>query len=258
MSTIDLNADLGEGEATDAQMFALVSSANIACGAHAGDERSMVQCLRLAKQHGVAAGAHPGFADRHTKGRAAMTATPTEVHALVFDQVRTLAALAAREGVHLCHVKVHGALYNQATQDQHLARAVVEAVAAIDATLLLFGLPGSYLQTQAEAVGLQFVCEAFVDRAYDERGQLVPRHQPGAVLADPPATLAARALRLANGLPILSFTGSSVCLQAQTLCVHGDTPAAVAVAQAVRQSLQANALKVQAPARCVRKSDAHN
>ncbi|MDX2020184.1 MAG: 5-oxoprolinase subunit PxpA [Deltaproteobacteria bacterium] len=247
MIAVDVNADLGEGEATDARMFTLVSSANIACGGHAGDEASMQLCLRLAKQHGVAAGAHPGFVDRQNKGRRTMTATPLEVHRLVSDQVRALATLASREGVRLGHVKAHGALYNQAAQDPALARALAEAVVAIDPAMRLFGLPGSCMQTQAKAVGLQFVGEAFVDRAYDDQGHLVPRQEPGAVLTDPPHRLAARAVRLATGLPVPSLNGAPVVVAASTLCVHGDTPAAVAVAAAVREALRAHAIAVRAP-----------
>lgn len=247
MSAVDLNADLGEGEATDALMFTLVSSANIACGGHAGNEASMQQCLRLAKHHGVAAGAHPGFADRQNKGRSFVAATPGDVHKLVSDQVRALAALAAREGVRLTHVKAHGALYNQAALDPALAQALVAAVAALDRTMMVFGLPGSCVQTQAEALGLRFVAEAFVDRAYDARGLLVPRQRPGALLEDPPDVLAERAVRLATGLPVLSVDGRPVIVTAGTLCVHGDTPAAVALATAVRQRLRAHAIDVRAP-----------
>lgn len=240
MTAIDLNADLAEGAGQEAALMPLIASANIACGLHAGGPLEMKHALQLARQHGVAAGAHPGYADREGFGRRPLTLAPEAIEALMAYQLGALAALAAAEGVTLTHVKPHGALYNQAAVDGAVARAVVRAVAAFNRSLIVYGLAGSALVTAAAEAGLRVANEGFPDRGYNPDGTLMPRGQPGAVLADP-AAVAANAVRLAaEGL--LTPAGR---VRVQTLCVHGDGPHAVAFAHAVRTALGAAGLVIQ-------------
>ena len=221
---IDLNCDLGEGAAHDAELMALVSSANIACGAHAGDEATMRRTLELARKHGVAAGAHPGYRDRANFGRLELALAPAEVFQLVVEQVRELQRIAGELGVALAHVKPHGALYNQAARDPALADAIATAVQTVDARLILFGLAGSALIKAAAARGLTTAAEVFADRRYQADGSLVPRSRPDALIADAEEACA-QVLRLVwAGRP-------------QTVCVHGDGPHAVAFARQLRAAL---------------------
>lgn len=231
---IDLNADVGEGCGDDAALFALVTSANVGCGFHAGDPVTMRQTLVAAAQAGVAIGAHPGYADRAGFGREARQLPAPQVFAEVLYQVGALQALCRAEGVRLAHVKPHGALYNQAAQDDALALAIARAVAAASGDLVLVGLAGSAaMRRAADAAGLRFAAEAFADRRYAPDGTLVSRSLPGAVLADPDA-VAAQAVALARA-------GT-----ADTLCLHGDTPGALANARAVRAALARAGIDVRA------------
>src|SRR5258708_16833472 len=184
MMRVDLNCDLGEGAGHDAALMPLITSANIACGAHAGDEATMRTTVALAKKHGVAIGAHPGFADRANFGRVERPVSPGEVHGLVHDQVLQLQLVARGAGARLVHVKMHGALYNMAARDAALARAVVDAVYEVDPRLILFGLAGSHLIAAAEACGLPVASEVFADRTYPADGSLTPRTQPNALITD--------------------------------------------------------------------------
>jgi UPF0271 protein len=235
---IDLNSDMGEsfGRYTlgdDAALMPYVTSANVACGLHAGDPLVMGRTVELARQHGLSIGAHPGYPDLQGFGRRAMQLSPAEVEAFVLYQVGALAAFA---GDDLTHVKPHGALYNQAAQDPYLAHAIARALARFNSRLILVGLADSFLVQAGLEVGLPVAREAFVDRAYEDDGSLRSRKLPGAVLQDP-AQAAAQALRIAREGTVVAYSGKIVPVQAQTLCLHGDTPSALEIAQAVRQAL---------------------
>lgn len=234
---VDLNCDLGEGVGNDRAMMPLVSSANVACGLHAGDPTTMRRTVTLARDHGVAVGAHPGLADREGFGRRAIALKPEEAYGLVLYQIGALAAIARSEGVELAHVKAHGALYNAAARDAALADALVGAVTAFDPNLLLFGQPGTEHERAAERNGVRFVAEVFADRAYRADGRLVPREVPGAVINDPQAA-AARVLSMVCDGGVRALDGTWVALRADTVCVHGDSAGAVAIARAVREVLR--------------------
>ena len=244
--SIDLNADVGEGCGQDAALMPLISSANIACGYHAGDVDSMRQAVALARDHGVSIGAHPSFPDREHFGRREMQFTPADLHECIAAQVRTLADIAASEGTRLRHVKPHGALYNMAARDAELAQTVAQAVASVDPTLMLFGLAGSVLLTTAGRVGLRSVSEVFADRAYLPNGTLLPRHRPGSVIHNE-AAVALRAIGMARDSSVVAVDGSRVRVQAHTICIHGDTPGAAALARRVRDGLEAVGITVLAP-----------
>ena len=233
---IDLNADVGEERGDDAALLALVTSCNIACGAHAGDVETMRSTVELALRLGVKIGAHPGYADRANFGRVVVPLSSAEITALVSEQIAALAAIAARAGATLHHVKPHGALYNLAARDQPTASAIAHAVAQFDQRLVLVGLADSALTAAGENAGLRVFHEAFVDRAYEADGTLRSRSLPGAVLADRAQALA-QALAFATHQPITSYNGTPLHIRADTLCIHGDTPHAVAFARAVRDTL---------------------
>lgn len=246
---IDLNCDLGEsfgayrlGE--DERMMTLITSANIACGAHAGDPVVMAKTVGLALRFGVRVGAHPGWPDLQGFGRRSMDLAPEEAEAYVLYQVGALAAFARAEGGELTHVKPHGALYNQAAKDRALAAAVARAVARFSRGLVLVGLAGSRLIEMGVEAGLCTAAEGFPDRTYDPDGLLRPRRQPGAVLHDPDE-VAANAVRLAcEGIRIT--TGSEErSLPVDTLCLHGDNPAAVENACRIRAALETAGVKVE-------------
>ncbi|GAP15921.1 uncharacterized protein, homolog of lactam utilization protein B [Longilinea arvoryzae] len=237
---IDLNCDMGEsfGRYTlgqDAALMPLITSANIACGCHAGDPLVMQATLRLAGQHNVAAGAHPGWPDLQGFGRREMTFSPAEAEALVLYQIGALAAFARAEGLELTHVKPHGALYNQAARDPALAAAVARAVRRFSRHLVLVGLAGSCSLAAAAEIGLPAAAEGFPDRAYLPDGSLMPRSQPGAVL-ESPVEVARNAVRLAQ-----AGIGTGAI---DTLCLHGDHPRAVENARVVRDALQLAGIEI--------------
>jgi len=238
---IDLNSDLGESfgpwpMGQDAALMDSITSANVACGFHAGDPTTMRHTVALAKVKGVAVGAHPGFPDLVGFGRREMKASPAEVEDLVLYQVSALAGVARAAGVTLQHVKAHGALYNMACRDRALADAIARAVAAFDPALILFGLPNSELLRAGAAAGLRVAAEVFADRAYDPDGSLTSRAKPGSVIHDP-AAVVARAVRMVTRREVVAVDGSVIALQADTICLHGDTPGAAALARAVRAGL---------------------
>jgi len=248
---IDLNGDVGEsfGRYTlggDDALMPVLTSANIACGFHAGDPGIMRATVGLARSHGVAVGAHPGFPDLVGFGRREMAASPRDVEDLVLYQVGALAAVARAQGARLRHVKPHGALYNQAARDLPLAEAIARAVAAFDPSLVLVGLSGSRLLEAGRQAGLAVAAEAFADRAYRADGTLVPRDRPGAVLTDA-AAVARRALAMVRDRAVTAEDGTRVELAIDTLCLHGDTPAAADLAKRVRQALEAAGVVVAAP-----------
>lgn len=250
MAAIDLNADLGETvdgvpTADDEAMFAVASSASVACGGHAGDDASMCEAVERAGRHGVAVGAHPSYVDRPGFGRAAQDVPPAVLRAQVAAQLTAL--LAA--GADLRYVKPHGALYHAVTADADTAGAVATAVADVSARLgrplPVLGLDGAIARA-AESRGLPFRREAFLDRGYRADGSLVPRDRPGALLHDPDA-VAARAVRLVREGVVEAVDGTLVRVDAVSLCVHGDTAGAVAIARAVRAALDAAGVAVRAP-----------
>jgi UPF0271 protein len=251
---IDLNADVGEGfgawsMGAGEALFEYVTSANVACGFHAGDPSVIDRTVASAVRAGVAVGAHPGYCDLRGFGRREMQVPAADVEADVVYQVGALFAFAHAHGAPLTHVKPHGALYNQAADDGELAQAIARGVARVDRALVLVGLAGSLaMREAAAAAGLRFAAEAFVDRAYDARGRLVPRSRPGAVIGDP-AAAAAAALRLARDRTVVAIDGRELAVEADTLCLHGDNPRALDVARAVREALQGAGLSVQALAR---------
>jgi UPF0271 protein len=248
MLRIDLNADVGESfgpwpMGDDAALMPSLTSANIACGLHAGDPGVMRRTLQLARTHGVAVGAHPGFPDLQGFGRRDMRLSPQEVEDLVLYQVGALAGIAAAEGMRLQHVKPHGALYNMAAREAPLAAAIARAVAAIDRSLVLFGLPGSALLAEGERAGLRVAAEIFADRSYEADGSLTPRHRPGSVISDP-SVVVERAVAMVTTRTVVAATGEQVALQADTLCLHGDTPGAAELARRLRAALESRGVLV--------------
>ena len=240
---IDLNADLGEGAGNDEALMGLVSSANIACGWHAGDAQTMRQCVRWALQNGVAIGAHPSFPDRENFGRSTMHLPPEEIIAGVLYQIGALAAIAKAEGGALAHVKPHGALYNQAVKEPELAAAIVDAVRHFDPSLKFFGLAGSGMIDAARRAGLEPVEEVFADRGYMPDGSLVPRSQPGALIEDEEASLA-QTLSLVRDHQVRAIDGSIVPVNAQSVCLHGDGAHALAFARRIRERLTAEGIAI--------------
>jgi UPF0271 protein len=238
--TIDLNCDMGESfgpwkMGSDAEVMPHITSANVACGAHAGDPNVMAATVALARHHGVAVGAHPGFPDLQGFGRRAMHFSADEIVNLVLYQLGALWAMARAAGVELHHVKPHGALYNMACADAVVARPIVKAVRAFSPALAVYCLPASRLEEEALNEGLTTIPEGFVDRAYEPFGSLVDRHKPGAVASEP-SFATRQALQLASG-SVTCADGATLRLQVRTLCVHGDTPGAAQIARDVRAAL---------------------
>ena len=244
---IDLNADLGEGAGSDEALLGLVSSANIACGWHAGDAKTMQRCVRWAIEHGVAIGAHPSFPDRENFGRSTMHLPPDEIVANVLYQVGALAAIVKAEGGKLSHVKAHGQLYNQAVKEPELADALCEAVRRFDPSLRFFGLAGSGMIDAARRAGLTPVEEVFADRGYMPDGSLVPRSQPCALIEYEEQSLA-QTLSMVRDRKVTAIDGSTVPLNAQTVCLHGDGAHALAFARRIRDRLQQEGIAVRAMA----------
>ena len=240
---IDLNADLGEGCASDGELLTLVSSANIACGFHAGDAQTMLASVREALKNGVAIGAHPSFPDRENFGRTAMTLPPETVYAQTLYQIGALAAIARTEGGVMRHVKPHGMLYNQAAKDPQLADAIAKAVHACDPTLILVGLAGSELVRAGERYGLATRQEVFADRGYQADGSLVPRSQPGALIEDEEQSLA-QTLGMVETGRVKSLTGEWASVVAQTVCIHGDGEHALAFARRLRAAFEARGITI--------------
>jgi 5-oxoprolinase (ATP-hydrolysing) subunit A len=245
---IDINCDMGESfgpwkMGADAEVMPNITSANVACGAHAGDPGVMRRTIRAAKQHGVAVGAHPGFADLQGFGRREMQADPAEVEDSLIAQIGALAAMARAEAAPLRHVKAHGALYNMAARDRKLADAVARAIKAFDASLVMFGLPKSPLIEAGIAAGLRVAAEGFADRSYEPDGSLTPRSRPGAVIHDA-AVVVDRAVRMVRDGVVLTSDGREIPLKVDTICVHGDTPGAPDLTRRIRAGLEAAGISV--------------
>ena len=245
---IDLNCDMGEGYGAwplgqDEALLDLVTSANIACGFHAGDPATMARTVRWAVAKGVALGAHPSLPDLQGFGRRAMAVSPAEVRDLVLYQLGALDAFARAAGGRLRHLKAHGALYNMAARDRALADAIAGAVRDFDPALVLVGLSGSEQIKAGQALGLACASEVFADRGYEPDGSLTPRGRPDAMIEDEDLAVA-RVLRMVREGRVASRTGADVPLQADTVCIHGDHPKALAFARRLREALAAAGVEV--------------
>jgi len=255
LKTIDLNSDVGESFGNyklglDEEVIPLISSANIACGYHAGDPAVMRQTVTLALNHGVSLGAHPGLPDLVGFGRRNMDVTLEEIKDFVTYQIGALQAVAALQGARLQHVKPHGALYNMAVKNPAIWDAVAEVMAGIDERLILFVLAGSdraELESIAKRRGVRVAFEFFADRAYNTDGSLVSRKLPGAVIHDN-EVVAAKVLKLVKEGKVKTIAGLEIELKAETICVHGDNPKALALVQKIRETLKAAGVAVKPPA----------
>ena len=245
LEKIDLNCDLGEGYTTDALIMPLISSANIACGYHAGGGELMRETIRLALQHDVAIGAHPSFDDRDGFGRREMHLSSDEIYQIVLDQVNTIRKAAEEEGAVLHHVKPHGALYNMAAKDAMVADAISRAIKAIDDSLILYGLPNSASERSAAKLELRFYREVFSDRTYTDQGMLTPRNQPNAMIETTEQSVA-QVLQIILHKTLQSTTGQEIPIKADTVCIHGDGENAVVFAQEVNRALHQNKITISA------------
>lgn len=242
MLKIDLNCDLGEsfGHYTlgmDEEILPYISSANVACGFHAADPMVMAATVARAAEMRVAIGAHPGYPDLVGFGRRNMSVSPAEVKAMVQYQIGALMAFCQARGVRMQHVKPHGAMYNMAGKDAALARAICEGIREIDPQLILLGLSGSELIRAAQAVGLPYACEVFADRAYEDDGSLVARSKPGAMIADEEEAIR-RVIGMVSEGKVTSITGKEIPVQADSVCLHGDGPRALAFARRISTALK--------------------
>ncbi|HEV2438764.1 MAG TPA: 5-oxoprolinase subunit PxpA [bacterium] len=240
--TIDLNSDLGESFGayaigSDEAMMPEITSANVACGFHGGDPAVMERTVRLAREHGVGVGAHPGFPDLVGFGRREMRLSTGDVRAIHLYQIGALWAFARAEGLSLQHVKSHGALGNMAWKDEGWSRAIAASIAAVDRTLIVIALAGSVLERVARAAGLRVAAEAYADRGYERDGSLVSRAKPGSLLTDPDV-VARRVVRMVTEGVIDAADGGEVRVQADTVCFHGDTPGAPQLVRAAREALR--------------------
>ncbi len=234
--TIDLNCDMGEGCGNDAELIRFISSANIACGYHAGDEDTMKRTVDLALENGVAIGAHPGYRDRENFGRTPMDLTPEEIGSLITEQIGVLDKITKAAGGSITHVKPHGALYNKAARDRDLAGAIARAVSDYDRGLALFGLSGSESINEAKKCGLRTVSEVFADRTYQTDGSLTSRNAPNALIQDENTALT-QVLDMIKYGRVRSTDGIMIAITAETVCIHGDGQNAVKFARTINQAL---------------------
>lgn len=243
MASIDLNCDMGEGCCNDAGLMKLISSANIACGFHAGDRDTMIRTVELALENSVAIGAHPGYPDRENFGRKAMKLTHEQIFEIVSEQILLLKEIAESAGGKLTHIKPHGALYNQAAQDAGLAKTIASAVKNIDSNLVLFGLSGSVSIAEAETAGLRTASEVFADRTYQADGSLTPRSELNALI-DSEVQAVAQVLQMVTTQTVMALSGETVPIKAETVCIHGDGERAVEFAQLTRKALSDNNITI--------------
>lgn len=249
MFRVDLNCDMGEGfgvytAGLDSELMKHITSANIACGFHAGDAATIRRTVKLALENDVAIGAHPGLPDLAGFGRRMMAITPEEAYELTVYQLGAVYAFAKSEGGSVAHVKPHGALYNMAAKSRPLADAIAEAIYKVNPSLMLFGLAGSEFIHAGEAIGLRTIHEVFADRTYESDGSLTPRGTEGAVIVDP-VRAAEQAIRMIRDGEVNTRQHHSVILKADTVCVHGDTPGAVEHVIRLRAALEAASISVQ-------------
>ena len=240
---IDLNCDVGEGCGNDAELLSIVTSANIACGYHAGDTDSMKRTVIIAIENDVAIGAHPGYPDREGFGRRPRDLGRSEIEGLITDQLASLAKIADESGGRISHIKPHGALYNQAARDQELANAIAEAVRSFDKDLILVGLSNSELTRAGVTAGLTVAEEVFADRTYRRDGRLTPRSMPNSLITDT-ATATTQVLRMISEHCVISLDGTAIPITADTVCIHGDGERAVEFARAIRRVLKQNAIEI--------------
>lgn len=248
MYAIDLNSDLGESYGAykmgrDADIIPLVSSANVACGFHAGDPTIMAKTAKLCKDSGAAMGAHPGYPDLQGFGRRNMNVSPTDVKNLILYQVGALAAFCKSEGIRLQHLKPHGALYNMAAKDPALARAICEGIQEFDGNLILLGLAGSEMLRQAKEIGLPCASEVFADRAYEDDGTLVSRTKPGAMISDEDEAVA-RVIGMIKNHTVTTITGKEIEIIPDSVCVHGDSEKALLFVEKIRAALEGEGIEV--------------
>ena len=248
MYKIDLNSDLGESFGAyklgmDNAIIPLVSSANVACGFHAGDPLVMEKTVALCKESGSAIGAHPGYPDLVGFGRRNLAASPAEVKAMVTYQIGALDAFCKSAGMKMQHVKPHGAMYNMAAKDEALAKAICEAIYEYDKDLILMGLANSQMITQAKAMGLKAAAEVFADRAYEEDGTLVARSKPGSMIHDEEEAVA-RVVRMIKEGKVTAITGKDIDITADSVCVHGDSEKALAFVQKLRDAFAAEDIAI--------------
>jgi UPF0271 protein len=250
MKSIDLNCDMGElpeaiADGTQEALMRSITSANVACGGHAGDETTMRTTVEQALRHNVAVGAHPGYPDRANFGRLELKMSPQEVAAAVFAQAQAFADAAKARGAPVVHVKPHGALYNQAVKNRDLARAIADGVARWNRDVVLVGLAGSPMLDVFREAGFTVAAEAFADRRYEPDGTLRSRKLDDALIRDP-AQAAEQALRMVERGTVIASDGSEVPVAAQTICIHGDTPGSVQIAAAVARALRESGVSVRA------------
>ncbi len=245
MASIDLNADLGEGDPFDEELLQIVSTCNIACGGHTGDVQSMTATVRTALVNGVAVGAHPAYPDRAGFGRTSGFLDGDALYESLSEQVRSLDDIAAQLGAKLIHVKAHGALYNDAVENSALADVIARVTAEAPGMPALVGMANTDLERAAERHGLVFIAEAFIDRAYEPDGRLVSRTEPGAVHSEL-AVITTQAVSLAKSGQVTSRNGDVIKVTADTLCIHGDTPGAAEKARAVRDVLENRGVEIRA------------
>ena len=248
MNKIDLNCDLGESFGNyklglDEEVIKYISSANIACGYHASDPLVMSQSVKSAKENGVAVGAHPGFPDLMGFGRRNMSVQPNEAKAYVQYQVGALSAFCRANGVKLCHVKPHGALYNMAGKDYALSKSICEGIYEIDPDIILLGLSGSQMLKAAADTGLRCAMEVFADRAYEEDGSLVARTKPGAVITDENESIS-RVIGMVKNGTVTAITGKEIPIQAQSVCVHGDGVKALEFVKKIKAALENEGIEI--------------
>lgn len=242
MQTIDLNVDLGEGGGQDAALMALASSVNIACGGHAGDEQSMRRAVELATQAQVAIGAHPGYEDPENFGRKPMMLSDEEIRGLILRQLERMLRIHPQ----LHHIKPHGALYNQANEDEAIAEALVAAIAELQAQTILYCPPQGALTKAAAQINLATCAEGFIDRRYQDDGKLCPRSDPRAMI-EHANQAALQALKIANQRVVATLSGTIIPLEAGTLCVHGDSPNALLTLGLSRSLLENTGIRIAAP-----------
>ncbi|MFI5155103.1 MAG: 5-oxoprolinase subunit PxpA [Chitinophagales bacterium] len=249
MLIVDLNADLGEGMPFDEFLMPLISSANIACGGHTGNISSMELSIGLAKKNGVAIGAHPSYPDKENFGRVDLLQAGLQLSALeesLVTQIMQLQMLCAQSGVSIHHVKPHGALYNRAALDPKAASCICSAVKKIDSGIIIYGMSQSVLAEQAALAQLSFVHEAFADRVYQDERTLRPRTKANAVINDIQAAVN-QAMQLAKEGKAFSAEGNTILVKAETICIHGDHPNALAIARAIHDAFKENGIRLQAP-----------
>jgi UPF0271 protein len=243
--TIDLNADLGEGLSTDSELMPFISSANIACGYHAGDRETMIRTVELCLDHGVAVGAHPSFPDRENFGRKEMNLEPDTLREILLAQLQMMAEVCKETGAFFNHVKPHGALYNLSARDAGIAQGIAETVYAFNPSLKLFGLSGSHSIAEGVMAGLTTVAEVFADRTYQPDGSLIPRSQANALIDDEKEAIQ-QALSLTLNHKVVATNGIVIDVMAESICLHGDGPHAVSFARKINHAFSENGIIIRA------------